>query len=503
MDLFIGNGAGLRYIDDGARLEVLNTASSRLYRNDGELQFTDVTTDTGTGRSEWIQAIATGDIDNDGDTDLYLACLGADVLLRNDGGTFVDATASAGLGCELWGAGAAFGDADGDGNLDLYVANYCLFDPEHPPLGGKRNVIDGVQVGWGPEAENKQGANPGAPDRFYLGDGAGGFLEATADCGLELEQDLCSYGVIFSDVDRDGRQDILVANDLQPSNLFMNRHGDTALMFHDEAAERGFALDAEGRASSSMALAVADFDMDGDMDVFRTNFDFEANSLHVNDGTGRFTDRAAELGLAEASMDKLGWGAAFLDVDLDGDLDLVVANGHVYPQAEQIGMSPWLQRSQLFEAVPGAEAGLVYREADGGNGLALLRSARGLAVADADDDGDLDLVLIDLDGPPRLLENRSTRRGHWLSVKLVGTQSNRDGFGALVTVTAGDVDRLREARTTDGLYSSHDPRLHFGLGEASSIERVRVQWPSGQTSEVLVPELDTLLTIVEPDGETR
>jgi len=166
-------------------------------------------------------------------------------------------------------------------------------------------------------------------------------------------------------------------------------------------------------------------------------------------------------------------------------------------------MSPWLERSQLFEATLDPEGGLVYRDAPAGSGLAALRSARGLAVADADDDGDLDLAIIDLDGPPRLLENRSTRRGHWVSVQLVGTESNRDGFGAVVEVHAGGARRMREARTTDGLYSSHDPRLHFGLGAVETIERIEVRWPSGLTSSVTKPELDSVVRIVEPARETR
>lgn len=503
MDLFVGNGAGMVYHDDGRRLEVQHTASSRLYRNDGDLKFTDVTEEAGAGRSEWIQSIATGDIDNDGDPDLYLACLGADVLLRNDEGRFVDATAEAGLGCELWGTGAAFGDIDLDGDLDLYVANYVLFDPDLPPLEGRRNVIDGVQVGWGPEEENKQGANLGAPDIFYVGDGKGGFREATAEFGFELEKGLCSYAVVFSDVNGDRRPDVMVANDLQPANLFINHVQDGVVQFKDEAVQRGFAFNLEGRATSAMGLAVADIDLDGDDDVFRTNFDFEPNSLHVNNGRGSFTDDALGLGLTETSMDKLGWGTAFIDCDLDGDLDLVIANGHVYPQAEEIGMSPWLQRSQLYEAVVEPERGLVYRDVEAGPGLAALRSARGLAVADADDDGDLDLAIIDLDGPPRLLENRSARRGSWVSVRLVGTASNRDGYGARVEVTAGGVTRVREMRTTDGLYSSHDPRLHFGLGDVEKIERIRVLWPSGRRSLLHQVEIDRQVVMIEPELENR
>ena len=187
------------------------------------MRFTDVTAESGAGAQRVGQRVATGDVDNDGDPDLYLGCFGRDVFLRNDAGHFVEATEQAGLGNDLWAAGAVFADVDRDGALDLYVANYCLFDPEHPPLEGRRNVIDGVEVGWGPEEENKQGLNPGAPDVFYYGDGRGGFREATGAAGLELERPLCSYAVVASDVDGDGWQDILVANDLQPCNLFINQ----------------------------------------------------------------------------------------------------------------------------------------------------------------------------------------------------------------------------------------------------------------------------------------
>jgi len=497
-DLFVGNGAGMSYVEDGRRLEILRTGGSRLYRNDGGLRFTDVTKKTGCGRIEWINAVATGDIDNDGDPDLYLACFDADVFLRNDKGVFVDATKEAGLGSELWSAGAAFADVNGDGALDLYVANYCLFDLQHPPMEGKRNVIEGVEVAWGPEAENKRGLNLGAPDLFYYGDGQGHFREATREAGLELEPALCSYAVVFSDVNRDGLQDILVANDLQPSNLFLN---DGFGRFTEEGAARGFAFNFEGKPTSAMGLSVEDFDGDGDFDVYRTNFDFEANCLHVSDGKGMFTDEAQELGLAEPSMDRLGWGGGFFDADCDGDLDIFVANGHVFPQAKEIGMSGWLMQSQLFEAVQDGEATkYVDATARAGADLGLPRSARGAAFADADNDGDVDVLVVDMDETPRLLENRTPRRGHWISVRTIGSESNRDGIGAVVQVQAGGKKWAREMRTTQGLYSSHDPRLHFGLGEVDRVELVEVSWPSGRKSRVDHPPIDQPLLMKEPTG---
>lgn len=497
LDLFIGNGQRVRYLDNGARLEVVRDARSALYRNDGNLRFTDVSAEAGGARSDWVQAIATADVDNDGDTDLYLGCIGPDVLLRNDGGRFADATAESGLRNDLWAAGAAFADVDNDGWLDLYIANYCLFDFENPPNKGVRNVIKELEVAWGPEEENKQGFNPGAPDVLFLGIGGGKFREATAERGLVLPKALCSYAAVFSDIDGDGDQDILVGNDMQPSNLFVN---DGRGHFTEEGAARGFALGAEGRATSAMGLVPEDVDFDGDFDMLRTNFDFEPNSLHINDGTGRFADRARPLGLAAGSVDKLGWGAGFFDAELDGDLDLLIANGHVYPQAKEIGMSGWKMETQLYEAVQGPSGSVVWLDATVrvGGGLEGLHSARGLALADADDDGDIDALVTDLDERPRLLENRSARGGRWLAVRLEGTRSNRDGIGAVVAVEAGGRAWTREARRTAGLYSSHDPRLHFGLGPVARIDSVEVRWPSGARSMVAAPSLDSILVVEEP-----
>ena len=496
LDLFVGNGARLAYHDDGRRLEVVHGASSRLYRNDGGLRFTDVTDAAGARRSDWINAVSVADVEGDGDPDLYLACFGPDVLLRNDGGVFVDATAAAGLGSELWGAGATFADADRDGDLDLYVANYVLFDPGRPPHDGRRAVVDGVEIGWGPEGEAGEGINPGAPDVFYLGDGTGRFREATAEAGFAVPDALCSYAAVFSDVTGDGWPDLLVANDLQPTQLFVSLRDGT---FREEGEARGFAFDAAGRATAAMGLAVEDVDGDGDQDVLRTNFDMEANCLHLNDGTGRFLDRAQAAGLAAPSVDRLGWGAAFFDADCDGDLDLLVANGHVLPQAEEIGMHPWAQQSQLFEAAAGGALGITWRDATArtGSGLAPLRSARGLALGDPDDDGDLDALIVDVDHPPRLLANESPRAGRWIGVRTVGTGGNRDALGAVVTVEAGGRRWTREVRRVQGLYSSHDPRQHFGLGDVQRVDRVEVRWPLGGTTVVEDPPLDAYTTITQ------
>lgn len=522
-DLFVANGQGLEYLDDGRRLERDPRASTRLYRNDGprddagddasggaRWRFTDVTDESGARRSDWINGVATGDVDNDGDPDLYLACFGADVLLVNEGGRFVDGTARAGLGCELWGATATLGDVDNDGALDLFVANYVQFDLEQPPADGARDVFEGVQIGWGPEAENPHGYNPGAPNRFYKGDGTGVFVEATESSGLALERALCSYAAVFTDVDADGWQDLLVANDKQPCNLFHNR-GDGS--FDEQGVARGFAFNGDGQPTAAMGFALADVDGNGAIDCLRTNFDFEQNTLHLNDGAGKFSDRGARYGLGAPSFDRLGWAATFFDAECDGDLDLLVANGHVMPQAAEIGMSGWAMQSQLYAAEPRADGSLAYSDAtaSAGPGLAPLRSSRAIALADYDADGDLDAFISDLDERPRLLENRSARAGRWIGVQLEGSSSNRDAYGARVTVSAisgldappGQRRWTQEMRTTNGLYGAHDPRLHFGLGAVERVASIEVHWPSGQSTLVTDPQLDRLHLVREPRPSSR
>ncbi|MAB79705.1 MAG: hypothetical protein CMJ89_10180 [Planctomycetes bacterium] len=497
MDLFVANGRGMKYVDGGTRLETFDGPSSRFYRNEGKFKFTDVSHAVGAARNEWINGVATGDIDNDGDTDLYLACLGEDVFLRKDI-TFAEVTEASGLRNEYWGTGPAFGDANRDGNLDLYVANYCLFDFDHPPNAGKPNVIDGVAVAFGPEGENGRGINPGAPDVFFFGNGRGNFGEATAAAGLELKKDLCSYASVFSDIDADGWVDILVSNDLQPCNLFMN----TAGHFTDEAIERGFAFNADGSPTSAMGLFVEDIEGDGDFDVLRTNFDLEANSLHINDGKGNFTERGKTYGIAAASLDRLSWGGGFFDADLDGYLDILIANGHVFPQAEEIGMHAWAQGSQVYRGLPHRRFGIEWEDIseETGGGLAALRSARGVALGDIDDDGDTDAIIIDIDSSPRLLENQSLHAGRWIGIKTIGKRSNRDGFGAKVTVQAGKRRWVREIRSANGLYSAHDPRLLIGLGMIDAVDYVEVNWPSGGSQTLKKPDLDRLHVIVESSG---
>lgn len=496
LDLYVVNGGGLEKVGDGSRLRIIADASNRLYRNDGDWRFRDVTDRAGVGDTGWGNGTSVADVDNDGDPDLYVANLGADVLYVNQGdGTFRDETAGRGLGHDGWSTGAAFGDVDRDGDLDLFVPCYVQFDPAKPPAGGEPLIQDGVRTAWGPEGENP-GVNPGAANMFWWNDGEGRFREATAEVGLRLEKPLCSYGAVFCDVDADGWIDVAVTNDVQPNSLFLNRGGRG---FEEVGEERGFARGDDGKLQAGMGLAVADVNGDAAPDLFVTNFDFEPNNLYVNDGAGWFRDEGAAWGVDDPAMDRLGWGCGFLDADLDGDLDLFVANGHVIYQCEEIGMSPWRMKNQLLEMRSRAEgAGGIFSVAGAGPPLESARSSRGAVLGDPDDDGDLDVVVIDMDRAPQVLENRTAPRGHWLAVALTGTRSPRDAYGARVEVTAGGRTWTSWKIPNQGLYSSHDPRVHFGLGEAARVDRVRVFWTSGAVSEATDFAPDRVLTLREP-----
>ena len=494
LDLYIVNGNGLEALDGGRRLRYVADATNRLYRNEGNWKFTDVTESAGVGDDGWGNGVAVADVDNDGDPDLYVANLGPDVLYLNQGdGTFRDVTHERGLGHAGWSTGGAFADVDRDGDLDLFVPCYVQFDPDQPPNGGEPMMVDGVAVGYGPEGENP-GINLGAPNVLYLNDGHGFFRDATAERGLAGEA-LCSYAAVFVDVDGDGWDDLLVTNDLQPNSLYRNR-GDGH--FDELGHERGFAAGEDGTYQAGMGLAVADVDDDGTPDLYVTNFDFEPNNLYLNDGAGNLADAGGAAGLHDPSIDRLGWGCGFFDAELDGDLDLFVANGHVIRQCEQIGMNPWKMPNQVFVR-DSDELAFVEASFPETSPLAVAESSRGVAFADVDRDGDIDLVVVDMDSRPQVLENRTARRGRWLAVDVVGTASPRDAYGARIEVEAGGRTRTAWKIPNQGVYSSHDPSVHFGLGSVDRVDRIRVRFTSGATVELHDVEVDRRIVIREAD----
>jgi len=459
-----------------------------LYLNDGHGRFTDATHAAGLDESAWGGGCATGDYDNDGDTDLYITNFGRDALMQNQGdGTFRDVTAKAGLGDARWSIGAAFFDADHDGDLDLYVANYLRLDLADPEVRRRRCRWKGGEVYCGPRGFD------GEPDVLYRNRGDGTFEDASASAGVGGDSSY-GMGVVAGDLDGDGDTDLFVANDTQANLLLVN---DGTGHFADAALEAGVALSGDGRAQAGMGVDLGDADGDGDEDLFITHFSDDYHTLFRNEGGLVFTDVTAASGLDAATRSSLGWGGGFFDYDNDGDLDLFVASGHVFPGVERFdAATSYKQRNLLFE-----NDGRGHFTAVAPTGaLAVPGTGRGAAFGDWDDDGDLDVLVVQLDGPPVLLRNDGGNDRPWLKLRLVGHRSNRDGIGARVSLTAGGRTQTREVRWNASFGSSHDPRLHFGLGSASSVDLLEVRWPSGLVQQARDLPAGHLVTLDEEQG---
>ena len=460
LDIYWVNGATLEAPDQGA--------GNILYRNDGVAGFADVTTSFSAEGKGWGMGAISADYDNDGDADLYLTSLGEDLLYRNDGPAgFADVTARAGLSSPEWSTGAAFADYDLDGDLDLYVAQYAEFHPEQIAKLG--SVWKGVKVFVGPK-----GLIP-LPDLFYRNEGDGVFSNVSRESGISQVEPGCGFGVLFADYDADGDPDLYVANDSSPNYLFRNEG-------KGRFAEVGLAANAAygemGHAQASMGVAWGDADNDGKPDIFVTNFEDDYNTLYHNEGRGFFSDVSFAVGLGQPSLPFVGFGAGFLDFDNDGDLDLLVANGHVYPQIDQAGSgSTYAQASHLYENQGQGRFALLLPQP--GDSLGTPRVSRGSCIGDLDNDGDLDLFVTNLNDRPALLRNETDKNQHWLGIKLVGRESNRDGIGARLKLSAGGRRQFRELLCGSSFLCSEDQRVHFGLGPARRADSLEVRWPSG------------------------
>jgi len=511
----LGTGAGwLDYDNDGdPDLYLVQGATraqpegppDRLLRNDGDddgdgiPRFTDVTEAAGLGDRNWSVGISAADYDNDGDTDIHLANWGANRLYRNDGdGTFTDVSAAAGIEGDRWSASADWTDVDRDGDLDLYVANYVEFTFERYPARGETPVGDapcvwrGIEIYCGPR--NLEAAadvfyrNDGDPD----GDGIPTFVDATVEAGLAVPEALFALSARAFDADNDGDDDIYVAND-SVQNLFFVNQGDGT--FIEDSILAGLAYNEVGTEQAGMGIGVGDYDGNGTIDVAVTNFAYDHDTLYRNDGDLMFTDVSFPAGLGTPSYLTLGWGIEFLDLDLDGWQDLYVCHGHVYPQVEGRDASPFRALNGLIRNA--GDGTLEPFSHDGGPGLAIREASRALAAVDLEDDGDLDLLVTNVNTAPNLLLNEGSG-GHWISVRLVGKRSNRDGIGARVGVTVGGREQVREVRRSAPYAGSVLPRAHFGLGEHTSIERLTVRWPSGARTDLTDVKADQVLTIEEP-----
>ena len=460
---------------------------SALYHNNGDGTFTDITDKAGVGDIGWGMGVAIGDYNNDGWDDIYVTCLGPNHLLRNNGnGTFTDVTQKAGVGDPRWSTGAAFVDYDNDGKLDLFVSNYVDFDVNNLPEFGKGRTCQfkGIPVQCGPRGLK------GAGDTLYHNNGDGTFTDVSKKAGVADMDGYYGLGVIASDFDDDGLVDIFVANDSTPNFLYHN-NGDGS--FKEIGFPAGVAVNENGSEQGSMGVTLGDYDHDGRLDLFITNFDDDYNTLYHNDGKGSFTDVSYAAKVAAVSLPYVGWGTWFFDYDNDGWPDLLVINGHVYPQLPTYRQRNFVHHNNhdgTFTEV-GEQLGAPFLEK---------RTGRGAAFGDIDNDGDVDVVINNLDGPPQLLRNDGGNANNSILIKTIGVKSNRDGIGARVKIISGDLIQIGEVYSGGSYLSQSDLRLRFGLEQRTKIDMIEVHWPSGAIDKVANVSANKTITIKEGQG---
>ena len=468
-------------------------ATNRLYKNNRDGTFTDVTDKAGLHSVGWASGVCVGDYNNDGFDDLFITYFGQNKLFRNNGdGTFTEVTKEAGLLSDAtrWGAGCTFIDYDRDGHLDLFVSNYVQFDFKHVPKPGANSNCNwkGVPVECGP-----RGLPPGYHS-LYRNNGDGTFTDVSKHAGIsELRE---SYGMttVAADFDENGWPDIYIACDSTPSLLLMNTSKGT---FTEEGVLRGVALSDDGMEQAGMGVGVGDYDLDGHLDIFKTHFVEDTNGLYHNDGTGNFEDvtRKAKIGVETRFI---CWGAGMVDLDNDGLPDLFMTAGNVYPQIEK--KLPQYAKNNprvVFRNLGNGTFEELVEEA--GPGIAARHCSRGCAFGDFDNDCDIDILIINLNEPPSLLRNDIKGSHHWLKVKLIGTKSNRSAIGARVIVHYGGRKQAQALMSQSSFYSSNDPRLHFGLGAASTAD-VEIFWPSGAHQNLKAVPANQLVVIKEDAG---
>ncbi len=490
------------YLVNGATYESLRGRETpphaALFHNNHDGTFTNVTDKAGVGNDRWGFGVAVGDFDNDGWPDLYVTNFGKNRLYRNNrDGTFTDVAEKAGVTLGNWSTGATFGDYDGDGNLDLFVPGYVHYDIEHPPVPGSSKVafptcqFRSVNIMCGPRGLQ------GEPDHLFHNNGDGTFTDVSKKAGVEDPRGFYGLASVFADVNNDGRVDLVVANDSTPNFLYLNKGDGT---FEDVSYASGFALNENGRETASMGIAIGDYLNNGLLDLCTTTFSDDYNPLYRNDGGGNYMEVSYQAGIAEVTIPFLGWGAGFLDFDNDGWKDLFFANGHVYPEVDQTDWgTTFAQRPLLFHNKRNGKFQIV--PARKGTGLALTLAARGAAFGDLFNDGKIDVVINQLGNVPALLRNVNSDQNHWLGLKLIGgRKSPRDATGATVYFMSGRLRQRGEVLSGGSYASNNDPRVHFGLGAAMSVEKVEVHWPSGRVEMVALREVDRYYVIEEGKG---
>ena len=494
-----GNGAAFFDFDNDGDQDVLLTSGSTLkhYKGGGDPVvalyenvngvFRNRSSEAQLNKRGWAFGVCVADYDNDGYSDFYVTAYGPNLLFHNNGdGTFDERATVAGVADPHWGTGCAFGDYDRDGYVDLYVANYVAFDENTRPRDCL--YMGTLKVFCGPKGLT------GEADVLYHNNGDGTFTDVTIKAGIK-DPDYYGFGVVFSDFDNDGWPDIYVANDSAPNLLFKNNRDGT---FREVGLISGTSLNLFGKTQAGMGVAIGDFDGNGLFDIYKTNFADDTNSLYQNLGDLTFSDVTSESRASSASRPYVGWGTGFADFDNDGWLDLFVVNGHVYPDVDRLkGVGRYLQPKELYRNLGNGRFAEISSRVPGD--LSTPKPSRGAAFGDYDNDGDIDALVVNVNSRPSLYRNDGGNRKSWIGFRLLGVSSNRDAIGARVEIEAGGRTQVGEVRSGGSYLSHSDMRVHFGLGSAKRVDRIRVRWPDGKTETLSGMNAGRYATIREGD----
>jgi hypothetical protein len=496
LDIFLVNGTRLEGFPAG------QTPTNRLFKNNRDGTFTDVTLKAGLEHSGWGQGVCIGDYDNDGHEDLFVAYFGKNVLYHNNGnGTFTDVSEKAGVAGsgKRWDSGCAFVDYDRDGKLDLFVANYIDLDLATAPVPESGPCLyKGVMVACGPPGLN------GGKNMLFHNNGDGTFTDVSESSGILKANGTFGLGVLTGDFDNDGWPDIYVANDSTASALYQNQKNGK---FVDVALEAGCALSADGKPQAGMGVSAGDYDLDGNRDIVKTNFAGDTPSLYHNLSGWAFEDATFPAGLGKHTQ-FLGWGVGFFDFDNDGWPDILICNGHVYPEVEQLRTEAgYAQRKLLYRNSRNGKFEDVSEMA--GPGISVPSPSRGCAFGDFDNDGDVDFVVNCVNASPQLIRSDTSLSNNWIKVRTIGTKSNRSGIGARIkcvtqlAVEAKPHSQIDEVRSGGGYFSQNDLRVHFGLGKAEKVDLLEIRWPSGAVETLKDVKANQLVYVKEGEGIVR